>query len=81
LLSAGLVVSGIYLKQTRNVYITNDAEVLYSLFVWLVYLTLLVLRWRFAQRGRRFAWGAVGGFAFVMLTFWGVYLLSGIHNP
>ncbi len=81
LLSAGLVVSGIYLKQTRNVYITNDAEVLYSLFVWLVYLALLVLRWRFAQRGRRFAWGAVGGFAFVILTFWGVYLLSGIHNP
>src|SRR6266853_3827254 len=78
LLSAGLVVSGLYLKQTHNVYFTNDADVLYSLFVWLVYLTLLVLRWRFAQRGRRFAWGAVGGFAFVMLTFWGVYLLSGI---
>ena len=36
---------------------------------------------RFAQRGRRFAWSAVGGFVFVMLTFWGVYMLSGIHNP
>jgi HemX protein len=81
LLSIGLVVSSIFLKQTRDVYFTGDAEMLYSLFVWVLYLLLLVGRWRFAQRGRRFAWGAVGGFAFVMLTFWGIYLLSGIHNP
>ena len=64
----------------RGVYFTNDAEMIYSAFVWLLYLVLLVAHWRFAQRGRRFAWGAIGGFAFVMLTFWGVYLLSGIHN-
>ena len=44
-------------------------------------MALLVLHWRFAQRGRRFAWGAIGSFAFVMLTFWGIYMLSGIHNP
>lgn len=81
LLTSGLVVSAIYLKQTRGVYFTDDAVMLYSAFVWLLYLALLVMRWRFAQRGRRFAWGAIGGFAFVLLTFWGVYLLSGIHNP
>lgn len=80
LLSAGLVVSVIYLRQTHGVYVVNDAEMIYSAFVWLLYLTLLVLHWRFAQRGRRFAWGAIGGFAFVMLTFWGVYLLSGLHK-
>ena len=80
LLSAGLVVSVIYLRQARGVYVMNDAELIYSAFVWLLYLALLVLHWRFAQRGRRFAWGAIGGFAFVMLTFWGVYLLSGLHN-
>ena len=54
---------------------------MYSLFVWLLYLSLLVLHWCFAQRGRRFAWGAICGFVFVLLTFWGIYLLSGIHNP
>src|ERR1051326_7132065 len=81
LLTAGLAVSAVYLKKTRNVYFTGDAEVLYSIFVWLLYLALLVLRWRFAQRGRRFALGAIGSFAFVMLTFWGIYMLSGIHNP
>ena len=81
LLTAGLGASAIYLKQTRNVYVTGDAEVVYSVAVWLIYLGLQVLHWRFAQRGRRFALGAVGSFAFVMLTFWGIYLLSGIHNP
>jgi hypothetical protein len=49
--------------------------------LWLIYLTLLLAHWRFAQRGRRFAWSAVGSFVFVMLTFWGVFLLSGIHHP
>jgi ABC-type uncharacterized transport system permease subunit len=80
LLSAGLVVSAVYLKRTRDVYFSNDALIIYSLFVWALYLGLLVLRWRFAQRGRRFAIGAMGSFAFVVLTFWGVYLLSDIHQ-
>ncbi len=81
MLTLGLIVSSVFLKQTRNVYFTSDAEMLYSVFVWLLYLGLLISRWRFAQRGRRFAWGAVGGFVFVMLTFWGIYLLSPIHSP
>jgi len=81
LLSGGLVVGAIYLKQTRNVYFSNDALVLYSVLVWALYLTLLILRWRFAQRGRRFAIGAIGSFAFIALTFWGVYLLSDLHHP
>jgi len=81
LLTAGLAAGAVYLKQTRDVYVSGDPEVLYSLFIWFVYLTLLVLHWRFAQRGRRFALGAVGSFVFVMLTFWGIYMLSGLHNP
>jgi len=81
LLTAGLGISAVYLKQTHNVYFTGDAEVVYSVFIWFVYLTLLVLHWRFAQRGRRFALGAIGSFVFLMLTFWGIYMLSGIHNP
>ena len=81
LLTAGLAVSAVYLKQTRKVYVTADPEVVYSIFLWCVYLVLLVLHWRFAQRGRRFALGAIGSFAFVMLTFWGIYMLSGLHHP
>jgi ABC-type transport system involved in cytochrome c biogenesis permease subunit len=49
--------------------------------VWLLYLGLIVMRWRFAQGGRRFAWSALGSFVFVLLTFWGTNVLSPLHNP
>jgi ABC-type uncharacterized transport system permease subunit len=81
LLTFGLAVGVIYLKETQNVYFKGDTKILWSVLVWLGCLALLVSRWRFAQRGRRLAWGAVGMFAFVLLTFWGSNLLSGIHNP
>lgn len=58
-----------------------DPKILWSVVVWLIYLGLLVMRWKFAQGGRRFALGAVGSFVFVLLTFWGSNLLSPIHNP
>jgi ABC-type transport system involved in cytochrome c biogenesis permease subunit len=80
LLTAGLAVSAYYLKKTHGVYFTGDSQILWSIFVWLLYLGLLLMRWRFAQGGRRFAWGAVGSFAFVLLTFWGIYLLSAVHQ-
>jgi ABC-type transport system involved in cytochrome c biogenesis permease subunit len=81
LLTAGLVIGVVYLKETQNVYFKGDTKILWSLLVWAGCLVLLVSRWRFAQRGRRLAWGAVGMFAFVLLTFWGSNLLSSIHNP
>ena len=81
LLTAGLALGTAYLKQKRGIYFTGDAENEYSVVLWLIYLVLLLAHWRFAQRGRRFAWGAVGSFVFLMLTFWGVFLLSGIHHP
>jgi ABC-type uncharacterized transport system permease subunit len=81
LLTAGLAVSSIYLKQTRDIYLSSDPLMIYSLVVWALYLGLLLGRWVYAQRGRRFAIGAMGSFAFVLLTFWGVYLLSGLHQP
>ena len=81
LLTAGLIIGVVYLKETHDVYFKGDAKIFWSMLVWLGCLALLVSRWRFAQRGRRLAWGAVGMFAFVLLTFWGSNLLSGIHNP
>lgn len=81
LLTVGLVIGMGWLKSTQDIYLSGDAKVLWSGLVWLFCLVLLVSRWRFAQRGRRFAWAAVAMFAFVLLTFWGSNLLSGIHNP
>jgi ABC-type transport system involved in cytochrome c biogenesis permease subunit len=80
LLTVGLCLGSVWLHKQKGVYFTSDPKILWSLVVWLAYLCLLVMRWRSAQGGRRFAWGAVGSFAFVMLTFWGFSLLSEIHH-
>jgi HemX protein len=87
LLSAGLLAGGWYLRQPDAMApgqdfrtLLFDAKVLWSLLVWVIYFVLLLLHWRFAQTGRRFVWGAVGSFAFVLLTFWGTNLLSAIHQ-
>jgi ABC-type uncharacterized transport system permease subunit len=80
LLSAGLFTGSLYLRQARGAWFVPDPFVVYSVATWLVYGGLLVGAWRFHQRGRRLAWGALLGFAVLMLTFWGVYLLSDMHN-
>lgn len=80
LLTGALIVSGVWTHQ-MNVRFAGDPKILWSIFVWTVYLALIVMRWKFAQGGRRFAWGAVVSFVFVLLTFWGSSLLSPIHNP
>jgi ABC-type uncharacterized transport system permease subunit len=80
LLSFGLAVGSLNLRQKEEPFSLWDAKVVWSCLVWLIYLGLLVSRRFYAQGGRRFAWGAVAGFAFVLLTFWGTNLMSGIHQ-
>ena len=80
LLTAGLVIGAVWLKLPAGVGYLDDPKVHWSILVWLLYLGLLVMRQWFAQSGRRFAWGAVGCFVFVLLTFWGVNLMSPIHR-
>jgi ABC-type uncharacterized transport system permease subunit len=80
LLTAGLAVGAIVLKPPHGATFLADPKVHWSLLVWILYLAVMVMRWRFAQGGRRFAWGAVGCFLFVLLTFWGVNLMSPIHR-
>ncbi len=81
LLSLGLLLGAGWLKQEKGVYFKPDAKIIWSAFVWLMYLVLLLARTGFGQHGRRFAWGTIGSFAFVMLTFWSFNLLSEIHHP
>ena len=59
----------------------GDPKIVWSVGVWLLYLSLVIMRWRFAQGGRRFALSAIGSFLFVLLTFWGTNVLSPLHNP
>jgi ABC-type transport system involved in cytochrome c biogenesis permease subunit len=81
LLTLGLSLSPALMKQAHGVYFQPDAKILWSVFVWALYLGLLLMRFLRAQGGRKFAWGAVGSFSFVLLTFWGFNLLSAVHNP
>ncbi len=82
LLTVGLAVGGYDLAQVRDPQAyRSDPKIIWSVFVWLLYFSLLILRWKFAQGGRRFALGAIGSFVFVLLTFWGSNLLSPLHNP
>lgn len=82
LLSVGLALGALDLTKLSNAHsYRGDAKILWSALVWLIYLGLIVMRWKFAQGGRRFALGTIGTFAFVLLTFWGTNLLSPLHNP
>ena len=49
--------------------------------MWLVYLALLVSRRFFSQSSRRFTYGIIVAFVFLLLTFWGTNLLSPLHHP
>ena len=59
----------------------GDPKIIWSAVVWVLYLVLIVMRWRYSQGGRRFALSAIGSFVFVLLTFWGTNVLSALHNP
>jgi ABC-type uncharacterized transport system permease subunit len=79
LLTIGLTIGAVVLGEQKGGYF-GDVKVIWSLLVWAIYLSLLVMRWKFSQGGRRFAWGAVAAFTFVLLTFWGTNLLSPLHH-
>jgi ABC-type uncharacterized transport system permease subunit len=86
LVLAGLVLftiglaAGRHLPRPEGVSYWQDSKVVWSIFMWLVYLALLVLHRVFPQSSRRFASGVIGAFAFLLLTFWGTNLLSTLHH-
>lgn len=79
LLTVGLAV-GAGLPRPAGAQFFDDPKIIWSAFLWILYLGLLISRWRFAQSGRRFAVGVIGAFAFLVLTFWGTTLLSPLHH-
>jgi HemX protein len=82
LLTLGLLLGVVDLTQINNPHLyRGDPKIVWSVGVWLLYLALIVMRWRYAQGGRRFALSAIGSFVFVLLTFWGTNVLSPLHNP
>jgi ABC-type uncharacterized transport system permease subunit len=80
LLSWGIITGSLWLKETKQVYYKSDPIIHWTILIWIFYLVLLILHWKFGQRGRRFAWATIGAFVFILLTFWGFYLLSPVHH-
>jgi HemX protein len=82
LLTIGLALGVVDLALLNNPHTyRGDPKIIWSAAVWALYLALIVMRWKFAQGGRRFALRAIGSFVFVLLTFWGTNVLSPLHNP
>lgn len=82
LLTLGLLSGVVDLTHINNPHsYRGDPKIVWSVAVWLLYLGLVIMRWRYAQSGRCFALSAVGSFVFVLLTFWGTNVLSPLHNP
>lgn len=79
-LTVGLILGALWLKREKGVFFNSDPKVVWSVFVWIMYAVLLIVR-RQVRSGRRFAWGSVGAFGFVALTFWVFNRLSEIHHP
>jgi ABC-type transport system involved in cytochrome c biogenesis permease subunit len=50
-------------------YWTGDAKEWTALIAWLIYVVILVARWRWGWGGRRAAWLAIAGFLVVVFTF------------
>lgn len=80
LLSAGLSLSTVLVRQSGSEMLKGDPKVIWSIVVWLAYAVLLVMRWQRGWGTRPIAWGALGSFTFVMLTFWGTNILSPAHH-
>lgn len=81
LLTSGLILSLGLMRERYGVLVRPDPKIAWSFLVWSVYFGLMLARLKFARAPRDLAWGALMGFGFVMLTFWGTNLLSPIHHP
>lgn len=81
LLTIGLIIGAIALKPPEGMSFHSDPKVYWSACVWLAYLILLVMYKVFYWGMKKVAIGVIGCFSFVLLTFWGVNMLSQIHHP
>ena len=80
LLTVGLVV-GHDLVRTADTGFFTDPKVLWSAFLWLVYLGLQVAHKFFGRSSRTFAFGIIITFVLLLLTFWITNLDSPLHHP
>jgi len=73
LLSAGLITGFVYLE---DIFAQHQVhKTVLSIVAWCLFATLLFGRWRFGWRGRKAIRWTLGGFAFLMLAYFGSKLV------
>lgn len=79
-LSAGIITGAVWANSAWGRYWGWDPKETWSLITWFVYATLLHARLMRGWRGKRIALISIGGFAAVMITYFGVNYLPGLHS-
>jgi ABC-type uncharacterized transport system permease subunit len=79
-LTAGLLTGFLWANRAWSGPWEWDPKILASLLTWIIYLILLSTRLRASWRGRWSAYGAIFGFAAVMVTFLGITFMSVQHG-
>jgi ABC-type uncharacterized transport system permease subunit len=79
LLTVGLA-AGRHLPRPADVVYWSDTKVVWSIILWLVYLTLMLSHRLRMVSSRSYAFSIIGVFVFLLLTFWGTNLLSPLHH-
>jgi len=79
-LTAGIITGAVWANSAWGRYWGWDPKETWSLITWLVYAALLHARVRWDWRGKRSAYLSVLGFAAVMVTYFFVNYLPGLHS-
>ena len=68
-LTLAIVTGFLWNHSLHGRYWTGDPKEWAALVAWLIYVAILVARWRGGWGGRRAAWLGIAGFAVVVFTF------------
>jgi len=79
-LSAGIISGAVWANSAWGRYWGWDPKETWSLVTWFVYATLLHVRFMRGWRGKRIAVFAMIGFSAVLITYFGVNYLPGLHS-
>lgn len=79
-LTVGLAIGIVWAHSAWGDRWIADPKVLWSILVWAVYLSYLVLRYAFNWRGRRGAYLSLAGFVFVLVSYMGINYISKAHS-
>ena len=79
-LSLGIITGSVWANSAWGTYWSWDPKETWSLITWIVYAILLHARMMRDWNGTRIAWVSIVGFVAVLITYFGVNYLPGLHS-